>query len=178
MLVEKVSGESLRVYAGKHIFQPLGMHATFFSDNPVEIVKNRASGYKRNEAGSYVNDMTNLYWVGDGGLHTNLDDMMKWDQNFYRPIIGEDPLSLLKHFLQPNSQYQSNYGRYANGQFITQRMAHTAFEHSGGWLGTQIFYARLPDRNTSLIMMCNDASLDIQQLADDAMAVALEIPAT
>ena len=72
MLVEEVSGESLREYAARQIFEPLGMSNTFFSDDPVEIVKNRASGY-RPEAGGYVTDMTNLFWVGDGGLHTNVD---------------------------------------------------------------------------------------------------------
>ena len=47
MLVEEVSGESLRNYADKRIFQPLGMNDTFYSDDPTEIVKNRASGYKK-----------------------------------------------------------------------------------------------------------------------------------
>ena len=73
MLIETVSGESLREYAARQIFEPLGMRNTFFSDDPVEIVKNRASGY-RPEAGGYVTDMTNLFWVGDGGLRTNVDD--------------------------------------------------------------------------------------------------------
>ena len=44
MLVEEVSGQSLRDYSDENIFQPLGMSQSFFSDEPTEIVPNRASG--------------------------------------------------------------------------------------------------------------------------------------
>jgi CubicO group peptidase (beta-lactamase class C family) len=64
-LVESVSGESLWQFADKRIFKPLDMSNTFFSDNPVETVKNRASGYRPVDDG-YVTDMTNLFRVGDG----------------------------------------------------------------------------------------------------------------
>jgi CubicO group peptidase (beta-lactamase class C family) len=39
ILVEEVSGKSLRDYSDEKIFKPLGMTHTFFSDDPVEIVK-------------------------------------------------------------------------------------------------------------------------------------------
>ena len=44
MLVERVSGESLREYS-ESAFKPLGMHNIFFSDESTEIVKTRADGY-------------------------------------------------------------------------------------------------------------------------------------
>jgi CubicO group peptidase (beta-lactamase class C family) len=39
ILVEEVSGKSLRDYSDEKIFKPLGMTHTFFSDDLVEIVK-------------------------------------------------------------------------------------------------------------------------------------------
>jgi CubicO group peptidase (beta-lactamase class C family) len=174
MLVEEVSGESLREYAQKRIFDPLGMQESFFSDDPVEIVKNRASGYARAESGTYVTDMTNLFWVGDGGLHTNLDDMLLWDQSFYEPVVGADPTALLARMNTPNSELRSESGAlYANGQYVGERGGEEATWHSGGWLGTQTFYARFPQRRTSLVMMCNDASLDMEPLIDGAIAIIL-----
>ncbi len=89
MLVEEVSDESLRDYANRRIVNPLEMNGTFYSDNPTGIVNNGASGYKQKTEGGYQTDMTNLFWVGDGGLHTTLNDLLKWDQNFYSPSLGK-----------------------------------------------------------------------------------------
>ncbi|MEM6606783.1 MAG: serine hydrolase domain-containing protein [Pseudomonadota bacterium] len=173
MLVETVSGESLRDYAQRRIFGPLGMNETFFSDDPVEIVPNRASGYKERDAGGYVTDMTNLFWVGDGGLHTNLEDMRKWDQHFYAPTLGADPATLLALMNTPNSDHEARGARYANGQFLRTINNERAFAHSGGWLGTSTFYVRFPDRRTSLIAMCNDASLEVEPFFDRVIDIIL-----
>lgn len=158
MLVEEVSDKSLRDYADEKIFQPLGMSRSFFSDKPTEIVINRASGYKPTEDG-YETDMTNLFWVGDGGLHTNIEDMAKWDQNFYEPSIGQNPSALLQKFNTPNSDLDSGMdGRYANGQQIRQEDGRLRYSHSGGWLGTSTYYARYPEDRFSVIIFCNDVS--------------------
>ncbi|MCF6436762.1 serine hydrolase domain-containing protein [Pseudoalteromonas sp. MMG022] len=159
VLVEEVSGKSLRQFSDEHIFKPLGMKHTFFSDNPLEVVKNRASGYKLNDEGRYVIDMTNLFWVGDGGLHTNLDDMLIWNNQFYQPKVGGDPDALIKMMNTPNAQIQPNAEEgYANGQFVSQFKGYTKYAHSGGWLGTLTYFARYPQLKLSLSMMCNDVS--------------------
>lgn len=157
MLVEAVSGESLREFSDKRIFQPLGMTSTFFSDDPVEIVRNRASGY-RPLGNGYVTDMTNLFWVGDGGLHTNLDDMLKWDGNFYDPKLGQNPEAIMARFLVPNSELDSGLGLYANGQFLSEQNGSKVFSHTGGWLGTSTVYARYPEQRFATLIMCNDVS--------------------
>lgn len=155
MLVEEVSGESLRDYAHKRIFTPLGMDNTFFSDQPTEIVKNRASGYKSDEKGGYVTDMTNLFWVGDGGLHTSVDDMLLWDQNFYTPKVGKEPKKLLALFNKPNSDFDARGGKYANGQMITDNSGRASYAHGGGWLGVLTYYERFPEEEFSTVIFCN-----------------------
>ncbi|WP_439100261.1 serine hydrolase domain-containing protein [Congregibacter sp.] len=175
MLVEDVSGESLRDYAERRIFSPLGMHNSFFSDDPVEIVPQRADGYKKNDEGIYVNDMTNLFWVGDGGLHTNLDDMLIWDSHFYAPKLGREPATLMALMNTANSQHRSDGRLYANGQNIRGAGDTMIFEHSGGWLGTSTYYARLPGKHAALAMMCNDASLDTGALIDRSLARLLAL---
>lgn len=160
MLVEEVSGESLRDYAHRRIFEPLAMNDTFFSDDPVEIVKNRASGY-RPEGDGYVTDMTNLFWVGDGGLHTTVGDLAKWDAHFYSPSIGNNPTQLMQQFLTPNSDLPafSENSLYANGQAIDTVNGRQRVFHGGGWLGVTTFYARYPEEKYSSIILCNDVSL-------------------
>ncbi|MDO6428909.1 serine hydrolase domain-containing protein [Thalassotalea sp. 1_MG-2023] len=165
MLVEEVSGESLRQYADKRIFKPLGMTNTFFSDNPTEIVKNRASGYKPTEEGGYITDMTNLFWVGDGGLHTTVSDMLKWDQNFYNPKVGKKPAKLLELLNKPNSNFDKRGMLYANGQMIVESNGRKSFSHGGGWLGVRTFYERFPADRFSTIILCNDSSQNPREYA-------------
>ena len=161
MLVEEVSGQTLRDFSHEYVFKPLNMKHTFFSDNPVEIVKNRAYGYKQLEDGSYVTDMTNLFWVGDGGLHTNLDDLLRWSDNFLQPKIGKSPQALIDVMNTPNSDQQAREGVfYGNGQFIHTFKGYQAYSHSGGWLGTATYFARYPELELSFAMMCNDVSND------------------
>ncbi len=168
MLVERVSGESLREYSDKRIFKPLGMKNTFFSDEPTEIVKNRADGYSKDKEGNYFTNMTNLFWVGDGGLHTTIEDMAKWDAYFYNPILGKEPKQLLSQFMRPNNPDITAEGKYyANGQFITEKDGLKIIHHSGGWLGTITNYERIPEKQYSSIVFCNDTSLDIAKLVKE-----------
>ena len=157
MLVEAMTGQSLRDYAKERIFEPLGMHDTLFHDDMVEIIKNRASGYKQKEGGGFVNDMTNLYTVGDGGVHTSINDFIKWDQNFYEPKLGKDPEALLKLMNSPNSRFADDGTFYGNGQNIWNSDGHAVYSHSGGWLGFSAYYIRYPDQSLSVVTFCNDA---------------------
>jgi hypothetical protein len=118
--------------------------------------------------------MTNLFWVGDGGLHTSLDDLREWDSNFHAPRIGDDPAALLATMNTPNSDHDARGSRYANGQFVGQRKGMPFFSHSGGWLGTSTYYGRFPQIRTSVMLMCNDASLDTDRLVDRVLEVVLD----
>ncbi|MEK9749855.1 MAG: serine hydrolase domain-containing protein, partial [Pseudomonadales bacterium] len=176
ILVERVSGETLRDYAQSRLFEPLGMTHTFFSDDPVEIVRNRAYGYKLDEDGRYITDMTNLFWVGDGGLHTSLPDLLLWDRQFYAPTLGANPNAFLALMNEPNSDFDARGARYANGQFVGEQQGVQGFWHAGGWLGTSTYYGRFPSRNTSIAMMCNDASLNTESLIERLLHIVLAQP--
>jgi CubicO group peptidase (beta-lactamase class C family) len=174
MLVEEVTGQSLRDYAKKRIFDPLGMNRTLFHDARVEIIKNRATGYKKREGGGFVIDMTNLYTVGDGGVHTSINDFIKWDRNFYVPKIGKDPQLFLETMNTPNSMIKSGERLYANGQSVGTRNGHTVFSHSGSWLGFRTYYVRYPERQLSVVVFCNDAGQSPGLYANKIADVFLE----
>lgn len=171
ILVEEVSGLTLREYADKHIFKPLEMNNTFFADDANELVNNRAYGYTKDNDGNYINNMTNLFVVGDGGLHTNISDMQKWDAQFYAPKLGKNPTAFIQAFMQPNSSLavnpvNENETHYANGQFISNSENGLVVHHSGGWLGARIIYRRYPDRQFMNLVMCSNTSIDDRKIAD------------
>jgi CubicO group peptidase (beta-lactamase class C family) len=159
MLVEKVSGESLREYSDRRIFKPLGMNNTFFADDLWEIVPNRASGYAHIGEGNYINRMTNIFAVGDGGLHTNIEDMALWDAHFNQPVLGRNPQKLMMLMNTPNTSLgydEDETYKYANGQYTNG----STYDHSGGWLGTSTFYMRKPNEKISVAVFCNVGAFD------------------
>jgi CubicO group peptidase (beta-lactamase class C family) len=150
-IVKAASGQSLRAYAEANIFSKLGMDETFFNDEVNDVVKNRADGYARNEDGSYIIYMTNLSWVGDGGVYTNLDDFLKWDQNFYDNRMGQQGTGLVSQM----EQSFSVSGDYAWGQGVSTYRGLKQVSHTGSWVGFTSYYARYPERQTSIVAFCN-----------------------
>ena len=150
-IVEAVSGQTLREYAQANIFTKLGMNDSFFNDEVNDVVKNRVDGYHRNEDGSYTIYMTNLSWVGDGGVYTNLDDWLKWDQNFYHNILGNTGDDFVRLMEQPYSVS----GEYAWGQNVGEYRGLKQVAHTGSWVGFTTVYMRFPEHQTSMVIFCN-----------------------
>jgi CubicO group peptidase (beta-lactamase class C family) len=155
-IVQAASGQSLRAYAETHIFTRLGMHESFFNDEVNDVVKNRVDGYSRNEDGSYSIFMTNLSWVGDGGIYTNLEDFLIWDQNFYHNRLGNRGTDLVRQMEQPYSVS----GEYAWGQVVGTYRGLKQIAHTGSWVGFTSFYVRYPERQTSIVTFCNSNVMD------------------
>jgi CubicO group peptidase (beta-lactamase class C family) len=170
-LVERVSGLSLREYSQKNIFNPLGMEHSFFSDDGTEIIKQRATGYVLGDEGHYITDMTNLYWVGDGGVHTSIDDFLFWDRNFYHPKLGKDPAAFIEALNTPNSKLKSDEYLYANGQFIRDQKGQPNYRHTGGWLGFSTYYLRYPALQLSVVTFCNDANAQARAMGNETAEI-------
>jgi len=170
MVVEKVSGKTLHEFADEEILGPLNMRATLFNDNVNGIVLNRADGYKLLEDGSYEIFMTNLSWVGDGGIYTNLDDFIAWDQNFYHNKLGKGGRDLIdlvetphpKAYFDWNNQEKSKTDTetapgtgYAFGLAVDNYLGERRIAHNGGWVGFISSYQRFPDLSLSVVSFCN-----------------------
>jgi len=171
-IVEAVSGQSLRAFADANIFVKLGMNHSFFNDEVNDVVKNRVDGYTRNDDGSYSIYMTNLSWVGDGGVYTNLDDWLKWDQNFYHNVLGNRGAG----FVSQMEQSYSVSGEYAWGQNVGSYRGLKQISHTGSWVGFTTYYVRFPERQTSIVTFCNsnvitaDVGKEVRDLVLDQIA--------
>jgi CubicO group peptidase (beta-lactamase class C family) len=162
-VVERISGKTLRQFAKQEIFTPLEMNATFFNDNVDGIVPNRADGYQPLETGGFEILMTNLDWVGDGGVYTSLNDFIKWDQAFMTGnvpggakiqelMVTPDPLTLKTLGDENSFAYENGYGF---GLTIGKFKDHVVQYHTGSWVGFRASYTRFPDDNFSIVTLCN-----------------------
>jgi len=97
VIVKRVTGMSVGEYAQKHLFAPLGMTHTGYHYDPVRTAGNLAVPHVSDGAGKYhaqpvaphVNDF------GYGGIHTTVEDLYLWDQNFFRNKVGGENFNTL-----------------------------------------------------------------------------------
>ena len=178
-VVERVSGRSLRQFAKQEIFGPLGMGTTRFNDNVNQLVMNRADGYRKMDDGSWEIYMTNLSWVGDGGIYTNLDDFIKWDRNFYDNKLGEGKQSLIElvETPLPGMLEQTDDGpkpvNYAMGLQVDERFGERSIRHGGSWVGFTAYYERFPDIQTSVVIFCNSLERSAYDVGDKVSEFAV-----
>lgn len=169
-VVESVSGTSLREFAANEIFARLEMNDSLFNDNVNEPVRNRADGYALMEDGTHEIFMTNLSWVGDGGVYTNLDDFIKWDQNFYDNKLGKGGSALITTVTTPHPDTietvdgESRNVNYAFGMRVSEENGEYMIGHTGGWVAFSSVYSRYPELKLSVVVFCNSTAVSAPDL--------------
>lgn len=178
-VVESASGKTLRQFANDEIFVPLGMQRSLFYDNVNELVRNRAEGYRRLDDGSFEIFNTNLAWVGDGGVYTNLDDFIKWDRNFYNNKLGKGGDALIRLVTTPHPdtiEYADEGERnvnYAFGLRVDELHGERMIGHTGGWVAFSSIYQRYPDLSLSVVVFCNSTAASAPQLGAKVAEIAV-----
>jgi len=178
-VVETVSGKTLRQFAQEEIFDRLGMSDSLFNDNVNQPVTNRADGYQLMDDGSWEIFMTNLDWVGDGGVYTNHDDFIKWDQNFYKNKLGKGGQSLIDGVQAPYPgaiEYTDHGPRnvnYAFGLRIDESNGEYMIGHTGGWVAFSSLYNRYPELNLSIVVFCNSTASSAPELGREVGKLAV-----
>jgi len=163
-LVKRVSGRSLREYSDSAIFGPLGMTRTHFHDDPGHIMKNRAMSYERDGKGGFViSYLQNFDKVGAGGLYSTMEDLRRWDENYYTHTVGGAALQALIH--TRGVLTGGDTLPYAFGNTIGTHRGLRTVEHGGSLMGYKAYIARYPDQRFSVITMCNLGSIDPGPLA-------------
>jgi CubicO group peptidase (beta-lactamase class C family) len=170
IIVGRVSGTSLAAFTTERLFKPLGMTRTQWRDDFSRIVKGRATAYAGPRDGTFHADMpfTNVY--GNGGLLTTVGDLLKWNDNFDAPKVGGRPLV---DQLQTRGRLNDGFTiEYALGLSVTTFGGLREIKHDGATAGYGAFLARFPDERFSIALLCNLASVPLDQVAH-RVAVAM-----
>lgn len=178
-VVERVSGRTLAQFADEEIFGRLGMDHTLFNDNVDQVIPNRAYGYRRQDDGSWEVFMTNLDYVGDGGVFTSLDDFIRWDRNFNDNRLGKGESSLIETVQTPHPgtiEYTDEGPRnvnYAWGMRVSETDGVVRIGHTGGWVAFGSLYYRYPALNLSVVVMCNSTEVSAGRLGGEVAQLAV-----
>lgn len=168
IIVERVSGKSLRAFAEENIFKPLGMKNTLIYDNRFELIKNRAHGYQVGPDKS-IRARSSLYdLVGAGGVLTTVEDLYLWDQNFYEPKVGNKELIAL--MTTPGTLNSGEKINYAFGMWRGEYKGLPIIRHSGNMFGYRAQILSFPEQKFTVIALSNNSaifpSVIVEKLAD------------
>ena len=170
-IVEQVTGQTLREYAAENLFAPLGMDHTAFVDDHTMLIPNRAAAYSPGTDETFVRDVS--YWEqnGDGGVFTTVEDLLLWDQNFYKPVVGGTDMiaSLLQRGVLENGDTLD----YSLGLIHDIRNGTPIVQHGGSWGGYRSELIRVPSEQTSVAVLCNCSVADPSDMADQVLGLVL-----
>jgi CubicO group peptidase (beta-lactamase class C family) len=154
VIVKRVSGKTLREFASENIFAPLEMTHTQYRDDHTSLIPARAMAYDRKEQGNgYALDVSYFEQTGDGAVHTSVEDLQKWDENFYSARIGGKDL-----LVSIQERGKLNSGKtldYAKGLFLEGYRGLTTVSHGGAWGGYRAELLRFPEQHFSVACLCN-----------------------
>jgi len=156
-IVERVTGESLREFARREIFDPLGMTHSHFHDDPGHPMKNRVVSYSPADGAFRIADLANFDKIGAGGLYTTIEDLLKWDDNFYEGTVGGRPFLDLIH-TRGVLDNGDTLG-YAFGLTLGEYRGLRTVEHGGSLMGFRAELLRFPDQHLTVAILCNLASI-------------------
>jgi CubicO group peptidase (beta-lactamase class C family) len=153
-IVRRASGMSLREFLQARVFEPLGMTRTSIWDRNTEVLPNRATGYSRTGTeGWRINHAWNFQMGGDGQVITSVEDLAKWDGNFYEPVVGGQ--GLLDRLHTRGVLSNGDTISYALGLSLDQYRGLPRVQHGGSWAGFRSQLTQFPEQRTSIVIECN-----------------------
>jgi CubicO group peptidase (beta-lactamase class C family) len=178
-IVKRVSGQSLREFTTQRIFLPLDMKSTHFRDDHAEIVKHIAYGYVEGEGGDgYRLSVTNFDTVGATSLLTTVEDLAKWDENFYHPRVGG--AAMVEQQLQRGKLNSGHQLEYAFGLVHGKYRGLPTIDHGGADAGYRADLLRFPEQHFSVACLCNKGEINpsglTRQVADAYLAQLFKEP--
>ena len=155
LVVQRASGKGFATFLQEEVFGPLGMTGSVAFENGISTVANRAYGYSRNATGWIRTDQSMTSSVlGDGGVYTSIDDLVRWDHELTSPhIIRADTL---KQAFNPAVRTDlPGDVQYGFGWRISDYLGHHEVWHTGETIGFRNAILRFPEERLTVVVLTN-----------------------
>jgi CubicO group peptidase (beta-lactamase class C family) len=180
MIVARVSGQSFAEFSQERIFKPAGMTHTSWRDDFRRVVKNRAIAYRDGGDGTFRMDMPFENVHGNGGLLTTVGDLLRWNENFVTPKVGD--AAFVREQQQTGTFNDGRPQSYAMGLIIGRYKGLPEVSHSGTTAAYNAYLARYPGQRVSVAVLCNAstgaATRYAHEVADLYLGDAIEASAS
>ncbi len=172
VVVERVSGQTLKEFTQDRIFGPLGMTGTHFHDDHNTIVRDRAYAYAALRDDGYRISIPDFDVVGATSLHTTAEDMAHWDRNFYTAEVGGR--TLVDEMHRRGILRSGDTIGYALGLSRGTYRGLPTVGHGGSDAGYRSNFLRFPEQATSMAVLCNFPTSNPGRLTNQVADIVLE----
>jgi hypothetical protein len=135
------------------------------------MVHERAIGYSGEPGNWSIDHAWNFQMAGDGGVITSVEDLAKWDANFYAPVVGGQ--ALLDRMYTRGVLSSGETIDYALGLTIDRYRGIRRLQHGGSWAGFGAVLVRFPEQHTSIIVECNRSDANVGSYANEVADAVL-----
>jgi CubicO group peptidase (beta-lactamase class C family) len=160
LIVERVSGVPFPEFLRARIFAPLGMTASVAHVEGVDTVPHRAYGYSPGPPGppsptgfTPTDQSVTSATLGDGGIYTNVDDLVRWDAALYGAALVD--AATLRLATTPPVLPGGAETQYGFGWFVDRYRDERRWRHTGETSGFRNAIQRFPDRRFTVIVLTN-----------------------
>ncbi len=171
LIAERVGKKSLPSLAREKLFEPLGMKDTQFRSGYRAIIKNAAASYAAQLPGGYEQALLAYDMAGATALYTTVDDLARWDQNFYDARVGGK--DVIAAMLQKGKLNDGKEIAYASGVVHGSYRGLKTVTHGGSHAGYRAMLQRFPEERCTVIVLANRADMNTG-LAHKVADVVLE----
>ena len=173
-IVFNVTGESFRSWTQKNIFQPLGMKNSFFHETSFQVIKNRATPYRKNNNGDFKVGSSGRYnYAGASDLYTTIEDMELWMDNFRTKKLGGD--ELIDKTFQKGKLNNGSESFYGYGLGIHNKHGKTVIDHSGQTGGYKAYMLYCQENEVGITILANKRSFDVEGIGNKVFGLYLGI---
>lgn len=169
-IVARISGKTFAEFTKERIFTPLEMSHSHFEDNHRNIVADFSDPYYLAADGKFYQLPVNMSCVGESGLLSTVEDIAKWDQNFYTAKIGST--LILEKMHKKGILNNGQLSQMSAGLIVTDYKGRRLVYHGGDLGGYHGQIARFPDDRLTIITASNTAELDSNTLLTHSVSIA------
>lgn len=166
-MIKRLALKHVKDFAEVNIFEPFGMKDTRYVDDRFQVIPRRATGYTPMPNGGWRMNNSLIETVGDGGVFTTLEDLVKWE----RGLGGSKITAEMTKRGRLNTGELLNYGR---GLMVSTYRGVPVVSHAGGLRGFRSDIVRFPEQKFGVITLCNASNAEPAQLARRVADVYLQ----
>jgi CubicO group peptidase (beta-lactamase class C family) len=153
IIVERVSGVSFSSFIKDRIFTPLGMTHSYVEESISQVIPRRATGYWGHDPTKLRTTRPVNAFAGPNGIVTSVEDLARWDQNFYEPRVGT--AAIFDRMSTPGRLTDGSEFGYGLGFFIGTHRGRRMVSHAGSDYGYKADFIRFPAEQLTVAVLCN-----------------------
>lgn len=170
LIVERIAREPFSKFTRRRIFEPLGMARAAFKGDTASLWP-VAVHYEFTADGRFEPFAEHWEEVGGGDLYTTIENLARWDGNFYSGKVGGQ--QLVRALQTAGVLANGRRLKYALGLEHGTLGGHRSIGHGGASGGSISTLRRFPDARLSIAVVCNRADGPADGMANDIAALLL-----